>query len=71
MYHLESMFPAQQFVHYPTHYTLAQSTLKQAWKNELAFVGGTNLLRNYWRYRARKINGLFGSSMLMSCNQRF
>lgn len=54
MYHLESMFPAQQFVHYPTHYTLAQSTLKQAWKNELAFVGGTNLLRNYWRYRARK-----------------
>lgn len=54
MLHLEHLFPSEQFVHYPTHYALAQSTLKKAWENELAFVGGTNLLRNYWRFRARK-----------------
>lgn len=54
MLHLESMFEHQQFCRYPTHYALASKTLKKAWKNQLAFVGGTNLLRNHWRYRARK-----------------
>ena len=54
MLHLESMFEQQQFCPYPTHYALAPKTLKKAWKNKLAFVGGTNLLRNYWRFRARK-----------------
>lgn len=54
MLHLESMFEQQQFCRYPTHYALAPKTLKKAWKNKLAFVGGTNLLRNYWRFRARK-----------------
>ena len=54
MLHLESMFEQQQFCRYPTHYALAPKTLKKAWKNKLAFVGGTNLLRNHWRYRARK-----------------
>lgn len=54
MLHLENMFQQQQFCHFPTHYALAPKTLKKAWKNPLAFVGGTNLLRNYWRYRARK-----------------
>lgn len=54
MMQLESMFSHDQFCRYPTHYALAPKTLKKAWKNQLAFVGGTNLLRNYWRYRARK-----------------
>lgn len=54
MLHLESMFEDEQFCRYPTHYALAAKTLKKAWKNPLAFVGGTNLLRNYWRFRARK-----------------
>ena len=54
MLHLESIFTHEQFCRYPTHYALASKTLKKAWKNPLAFVGGTNLLRNYWRFRARK-----------------
>lgn len=54
MLHLETMFEHQQFCRFPTHYALAPKTLKKAWKNPLAFVGGTNLLRNFWRYRARK-----------------
>lgn len=54
MMHLESLFSHEQFCRYPTHYALAAKTLKKAWQNQLAFVGGTNLLRNYWRFRARK-----------------
>lgn len=54
MTELEKMFSYGHFVHYPTHYALARSTLKKAWKNDLAFVCGTNLLRNYWKFKARK-----------------
>lgn len=51
---LKNIFDHEQFVHYPTHYALAESTLKKAWENELAFVCGTNLLRSYWKLKARK-----------------
>ncbi len=51
---LKSIFEYEQFVHYPTHYALAESTLKKAWENNLAFVCGTNLLRSYWKIKARK-----------------
>jgi polysaccharide pyruvyl transferase WcaK-like protein len=54
MYELEKMFSDEHFVLYPTHYALARSTLNKAWNNNLGFVCGTNLLRNYWRWRARK-----------------
>jgi len=54
MTELEKIFSHEHFVHYPTHYSLARSTLKQAWRNDLAFVCGTNLLRNGWRFKARK-----------------
>ena len=33
MTELEKMFSYGHFVHYPTHYALARSTLKKAWKN--------------------------------------
>lgn len=51
---LDRMFPEIMKIRYPTHYPLAIDTRKKAWKNKLAFVGGTNLLRNYWRFSAHK-----------------
>lgn len=54
MEELEKIFSKEHLVLYPTHYALAKSTLKKSWDNDLGFVCGTNLLRNYWRWRARK-----------------
>jgi polysaccharide pyruvyl transferase WcaK-like protein len=54
IYQLNIMFPAEIKVRFPTHYPLSLDAKKLAWDNRLAFVGGTNLLRNYWRNRARK-----------------
>lgn len=51
---LNSLFPDTIKRRFPTHYPLSHATKKKAWDNDLAFVGGTNLLRNYWRNRARK-----------------
>ena len=51
---LTNIFPNQLKIHFPTHYPLSSYAKKLAWKNELSFVGGTNLLRNYWRNRAHK-----------------
>ena len=51
---LGEMFPSTLTIRFPTHHSMSESAKKVAWGNELGFVGGTNLLRNYWRNRARK-----------------
>lgn len=51
---LGCIFPDRMLIRYPTHEPLRGSTKKHAWSNDMSFVGGSNLLRNYWRNRARK-----------------
>ncbi|PWQ94630.1 polysaccharide pyruvyl transferase family protein [Leucothrix arctica] len=51
---LGEMFTNKLKIRFPTHHSMSGSAKKVAWNNELGFVGGTNLLRNYWRNRARK-----------------
>jgi len=51
---LIQLFPQSRFSHFPTHQELAPESLKQSKKNDLGFVGGTNILRNRWYRRARK-----------------
>lgn len=51
---LGEMFPDTLKIRFPTHHSMSEAAKKVAWGNELGFVGGTNLLRNYWRNRARK-----------------
>lgn len=54
MNELAEIFPRSHKISYPTHYPLSNHALKKAWGNELAFVGGTNILRSKRRYRARR-----------------
>lgn len=54
MRELAEIFPYSHMISYPTHYPLSRHARKEAWSNELAFVGGTNILRDKRRYRARR-----------------
>ncbi|MBN2331736.1 MAG: polysaccharide pyruvyl transferase family protein [Deltaproteobacteria bacterium] len=51
---LAAIFPHSHLVTYPTHYPLSRHALRKAWANQLAFVGGTNILRNKRRFRAHR-----------------
>jgi len=54
VHELNAIFPNEMLIRYPTHYPLSKFAKERAWSTPLAFVGGTNLLRNYWRNRAKK-----------------
>ena len=54
MRELAEIFPYSHMINYPTHYPLSRYALKKSWSNELAFVGGTNILRSKRRFRAHR-----------------
>ncbi|MEN8352525.1 polysaccharide pyruvyl transferase family protein [Acinetobacter towneri] len=51
---LEVLFEQETFIQYPTHYPMSKYAANKAWKNSLAFVGGTNILQSHWEIKPKK-----------------
>ena len=64
---LNSLFPLEHKIGYPTHYSLSHDSVRRIKKSRLSFVGGTNLLSPKRYLRARKNQwaiGCIGSLVL-------